>query len=85
MWYRWVPSLTGGATLWVVIAVILMAVYFRRRQQARSVRTRWEREEAEQRAKLEEWMWQHWDPSSIPRPSDDRSSIDHDGNTYTLH
>jgi hypothetical protein len=85
VWYRWVPSITGGATLWAIIAIMLVAVYFKKRSRARKLYSRWEAEEEARQKQMEEIMWEHWDPNAMPNPSDDRSRVTHEGNTHTLH
>jgi hypothetical protein len=85
VWYRWMPSITGGATLWVLIACLLLLGYMRRRRQARKVYDRWEKEEEARQKQMEEILLEHWDPSAIPKPSDDKSHVEHEGNTHTLH
>lgn len=85
VWYRWVPSLTGGATLWVLIAFILIGVYIRRRKQVRQTLERWEREEEERRKQMAQLLKEHWDPSAVPRLTDDRSQVIHEGESHTLH
>jgi hypothetical protein len=85
VWYRWVPSIASGTTLWVLIAFLLLAVYIRRRNQARKLYARWEAEEAARHKQMEEILWEHWDPTAMPKPSDDRSQVTHEGSTHTLH
>ncbi len=85
VWYRWIPSITGGATLWVLIAFILVVVYVKRRRQARKILERWEAEEAERQRQMQELLMEHWDPATVPRLSDDRSHVYHEGNSHTLH
>lgn len=85
VWYRWVPSLTGGGTLWALVALMLVAVYVRRRKHARMLYQRWEKEEQARKKQMEEIIWEHWDPNTIPKPSDDRTSVIHEGSTHTLH
>jgi hypothetical protein len=85
VWYRWMPSITGGATLWVLIACLLLFGYMRRRRQARKVYARWEEEEVARQKQMEEILLENWDPNAIPKPSDDKSIVEHEGNTHTLH
>lgn len=85
VWYRWVPSITGGATLWVLIACLLLIGYMRRRRQAHKLYAAWEQEEAVRQRQMEEILWEHWDPNTMPKPSDDKSRVEHEGSTHTLH
>jgi hypothetical protein len=85
VWYRWVPSIGSGATLWVLIAGLLLGVYVRRRRQAHKILERWEAEEAERQKQMQEVLMEHWDPASLPRLTDDRSQVIHEGGTHTLH
>jgi hypothetical protein len=85
VWYRWMPSITGGATLWVLIACLLLVGYLRRRNQARRVYARWEQEELARQKQMEEILWEHWDPATMPKPSDDKSQVEHEGQSHTLH
>jgi hypothetical protein len=85
VWYRWIPSITGGATLWVLIACLLLVGYMRRRRQTRRLYAAWEQEEASRQRQMEEILWEHWDPNTMPKPSDDKSRVEHEGSTHTLH
>jgi hypothetical protein len=85
VWYRWVPTITGGATLWALIAFVLVGAYVRRKREARRLFEKWEQEEEERRRQMSEILSEHWDSNTVPRLSDDRSHVIHEGDTHTLH
>jgi hypothetical protein len=47
--YRFVPLLTGGSTLWVMITLLFLLGYWRRRRERRETLARWELEELARR------------------------------------
>jgi hypothetical protein len=50
IWYRWVPFLTSGATLWLLVTALVLIAGVRRRQRDAAIRARWDEEEARLRA-----------------------------------
>ena len=45
--YAWIPALTSGTTLWLLITLLFLAVAAVRRRKSRQIRERWEAEERE--------------------------------------
>jgi hypothetical protein len=45
LWYRWIPFLTSGSTIWLVSGLLFLAAYARRRRRSRLILRRWEEEE----------------------------------------
>jgi hypothetical protein len=52
LWYRWLPVLTSGATLWVAITGLALLAGVRRRQRDAALRRRWDDEERRERSGL---------------------------------
>lgn len=46
IWYRWVPFVTSGATLWILVTALALVAIVRRRQRDAAIRDRWEAQEA---------------------------------------
>lgn len=46
VWYRWVPFLTSGATLWLLVTALAVVAAVRRRRRDAEIKARWEAEEA---------------------------------------
>lgn len=46
--YAWLPALTSGATLWLLITLLFLAAAAVRRRRSRRMRERWEAEEREE-------------------------------------
>ncbi|MDX1630683.1 MAG: hypothetical protein R3234_02390 [Thermoanaerobaculia bacterium] len=45
IWYRWVPFLTSGATLWLLVTGLAVLAAVRRRHRDAEIKARWEEEE----------------------------------------
>jgi hypothetical protein len=44
-WYRWLPILSSSSTLWILITVLALLAFRRRRERDRALAEKWEREE----------------------------------------
>lgn len=98
VWYRWVPALVSGTTLWAAISFLLAWAYLKQRKQRKDLYARWDREEevAEQVAEQATRPRSRWpDPDPKPfggirvRPPGDAKGkaplVFHDGRYHTLH
>jgi hypothetical protein len=45
MRYRWIPALTSGGSLWLLISLLFVIAFLRKRRRSRAVLARWEEEE----------------------------------------
>ena len=98
VWYRWVPALVSGTTLWALISFLLAWAYLKQRRNRRELYARWDREEeaAERAAEQASQSVSRW-PDPDPKPYGGirvRSTGDakgksplvfHDGRYHTLH
>lgn len=46
VWYRWIPALVSGTTLWALIAFLLAWAYLRQRRRRQALYAEWDRQEA---------------------------------------
>lgn len=42
IWYKWIPVLTGGFTIWFLASLILIVAYIRKRKRGRNTLRKWE-------------------------------------------
>ncbi|MDP9001260.1 MAG: peptidase MA family metallohydrolase [Myxococcota bacterium] len=88
-----VPALTGGGLLWVLIVVLAIAAWVKRRRQAKAKLARWAREEAEmasivaaadrERVEKAPPLLAEEDMPARPRPG--IPVVEHEGRWYTVH
>ncbi|MBN1772114.1 MAG: hypothetical protein JXB32_12670 [Deltaproteobacteria bacterium] len=65
VWYRWLPALVSGTTLWALISFLLAWAYLRQRRRRQALYAEWDREEvAAERAAApaEPKVWPDPDP-----------------------
>ncbi len=84
--YSFLPVLTGGTLMWVIVIGLATVAYLRRKRRDHAILARWEREEkaAESTALA---VGEAVGSSSV-RPEAVRAAVpkvQHDGNWYTLH
>jgi len=89
--YTYLPLLTGGSLLWVIVLGAMVVGYVKRRRRAKATLARWEREEAALDAAVAEAQ----ETDSLPIVVDAAASaaiqasglpkIEHDGSWYTVH
>jgi len=94
VWYRWVPALVSGTTLWALISFLLAWAYLKQRKRRRELYARWDREEeaAEQAARPAP-RWPDPDPRPhggirLPLSAEPKGKaplVFHDGRYHTLH
>ncbi|MBI5485991.1 MAG: hypothetical protein HY905_01525 [Deltaproteobacteria bacterium] len=94
VWYRWVPALVSGTTLWALISFLLAWAYLKQRQRRRELYARWDREEeAAERAARPAPRWPDPDPKPhggirLPLSAEPKGKaplVFHDGRYHTLH
>ncbi len=101
VWYRWLPALVSGTTLWALISFLLAWAYLRQRRRRQALYAEWDREEAAAEraaAPAESTAW----PDAKPKPwggirlppgqapsgkseADKGRIVYHDGRYHTLH
>jgi hypothetical protein len=95
VWYRWIPALVSGTTLWGLISILLAWAYLRQRRRRKELYARWDREqEAAERQAVEASGAPAGDEAppldGLPKvpPAGQQAKgpvVFHDGRYHTLH
>ncbi len=92
VWYRWLPALLGGATLWTLISAMLVLAYLRQRRRRQALYAEWDREQeaaekAAQPSGRESGPAKPWGGIRLPPDRQPRSPavVYRDGRYHTLH
>jgi hypothetical protein len=101
VWYRWLPALVSGTTLWALISFLLAWAYLRQRRRRAALYAEWDREEAaaERAASATEaktwpdpdpkpWGGIRLTPGQAPPGKSEPGKgpvVYHDGRYHTLH
>jgi len=99
VWYRWIPALVSGTTLWALISFLLAWAYLRQRRRRQALYAEWDRQEAAAERAAESVRWpdpepKPWGGIRLPpgqgHPSGKPGSgkgpvVYHDGRFHTLH
>jgi hypothetical protein len=93
VWYRWVPALVSGGTLWGMISLMLAWAYLRQRRRRRELYAQWDREEEDAERAAGSPPWPDPDPKPhggirLAPPSGTKGKtpvVYHDGRYHTLH
>ena len=95
VWYRWIPALVSGTTIWGLISVVLAWAYLRQRQRRKELYAQWDREEdaAEREKVAGKPPWPDRDPKPYggirlgpPNGQQPKAPVVyHDGRYHTLH
>jgi hypothetical protein len=87
-----VPMLTGGGLLWVLIVVLAVAAWVKRRRRAKAKLAQWAREEAEMDLALARQREQRQPApvvaaaeETLPEVRPSLPLVEHEGRWYTLH
>lgn len=76
LWYRWVPFLSSGATLWLAITLLAVLAARRKRQKRREIERRWE---------LQEELAALGAPRPVPPPSPTEDPETEGGSSTTIN
>ena len=89
--YTYLPVLTGGSLLWVIVLGAMVVGYVKKRRRAKATLARWEKEEAA----LDAAITEAHEAESTPLVVDAAASaaiqasglpkVEHDGSWYTVH
>jgi hypothetical protein len=85
--YSFLPVLTGGSLLWVLVITIAAVGWVRKKKRDKATLARWEREEAATQAVVGAHPDDAQPPASV-RPEAVRGAVpkvEHEGNWYTVH
>jgi hypothetical protein len=96
VWYRWVPALVSGGTLWGIISLMLAYAYLRQRKRRKELYAQWDREEEAAEHAAVPTPWPDRDPKPhggirLAPPSSGTGAkggtqvVYHDGRYHTLH
>jgi hypothetical protein len=85
--YTYIPVLTGGSVVWVLVIAALVVGYVKRRRRAKATLARWEKEEAAADAALgavDETGRPSFEQIAV-RSRADLPRVEHEGSWHTLH